>query len=179
MNNTVDIKNMKVAKRYATALIECSYDFLDEVLENLKLVDETIFQNKELKTFFLHPVVSLKDKKDVIDQVFKDKINNITYNFIGTLLDENRFIIFKSILDLYGKQTEKIKNMQRVQVISAVGLDDDAKARLSEKLAEKMKKQVILNYDTDESIMGGLVVKVEDKIIDLSLKRKFENLRKI
>ncbi len=170
---------MKVAKRYAAALIESSNDFLDEVLENLKLVDELIFQNNELKTFFLHPVVSLKDKKDVIDSVFKGKINEITYNFLGTLLDENRFIIFRSILELYKKQTEKIKNMQRVQVVSAVGLDEDAKNRLAEKLAEKMKKQVILNYDIDETIIGGLVVKIEDKVLDLSLKRKFENLEKI
>ena len=170
---------MKVAKRYAAALIESSNDFLDEVLENLKLVDELIFQNNELKTFFLHPVVSLKDKKDVIDSVFKGKINEITYNFLGTLLDENRFIIFRSILELYKKQTEKIKNMQRVQVVSAVGLDEDAKNRLEEKLAEKMKKQVILNYDIDETIIGGLVVKIEDKVLDLSLKRKFENLEKI
>ena len=170
---------MKVAKRYALALAESSIDCIDKVTSDMNLVNELIFQNEELKTFFLHPVVSLKDKKEAIEEAFRDKIDNITYNFIETLLDENRFLIFRSILDLFIKESEKIKNMQRVEVISAVDIDEEEKEKLINKLTEKLNKKVLLNYNLDESILGGLVVKVEDKVIDLSLKAKFENLKKL
>ena len=178
MNKTIDIKNLKVAKRYATALAESTIDCIDKTIDDMNLLNVSIFQNEEVKTFFLHPVVSLKDKKEAIEEGFKDKISDTTLNFVQTLLDENRFIIFKTILELFIKETEKIKNLQRVEVISAVDMENEERERLSKKLSEKLNKNVILNYSLDSSILGGLVIKIEDKIIDLSLKAGFENFKK-
>ena len=179
MNNSVDIKNLKVAKRYALALAESSIDHIDKAVEDMKLVNELIFQNEELKTFFMHPVVSLKDKKETIEAAFKDKLDTSSFNFIETLLDESRFGIFRTILEVFIKESEKIKNKQRVEVISAVDIDEEEKQRLTAKLNEKLNKDVLLNYNLDDSILGGLVVKIEDKVIDLSLKAKFEELKKL
>ena len=179
MNKTIDIKNLKVAKRYATAFAQCSINEIDRTVSDLKLIDEAIFQNDELKTFFLHPVVSLKDKKDTIESAFKNKISEKSFNFVETLLDENRFSIFRTILDVFIKESEKIKNLQRVDVISAVDIDEEEKYKLRLKLIEKLNKDVLLNYELDNEILGGLVVKVEDKVIDLSLKAKFEELKKL
>lgn len=179
MSNTIDIKNMKVAKRYAHALVESGIDCIDKVVSDMNLLNELIFNNEDLKTFFLHPVVSLKDKKETIEEAFKDKISETSFNFIETLLDENRFGIFKTILEVFIKETEKIKNMQRVEIVSAVNIDEEEKEKLAKKLTEKLNKEVILKYNLDDTILGGLVVKVEDKVVDLSLKAKFENLKKI
>lgn len=179
MSNTVDIKNLKVAKRYAHALVESGIDCIDKVVSDMNLLDELIFKNEDLKTFFLHPVVSLKDKKETIEKAFKDKISEISFNFIETLLDENRFGIFRTILEVFIKETERIKNMQRVEVVSAVDIDEEEKEKLTKKLSEKLNKEVILKYNLDGTILGGIVVKVEDKVVDLSLKAKFENLKKI
>ena len=179
MNKTIDIKNLKVAKRYAIAFAQSSINEIDKTVSDLKLIDEAIFQNDELKTFFLHPVVSLKDKKDTIEVAFKNKISEKSFNFVETLLDENRFSIFRTILDVFIKESEKIKNLQRVDVISAVDIDEEEKYKLRLKLIEKLNKDVLLNYELDNEILGGLVVKVEDKVIDLSLKAKFEELKKL
>ena len=179
MNNTLDIKNLKVAKRYALALVESAIDDIDNVKKDMNLIQDSVFKNEELKTFFLHPVVSLKDKKETIEEAFKDKIGQTSFNFIETLLDENRFGIFNTILEVFIRESEKIKNMQRVEIISAVEVEDEEKEKLSQKLSEKLNKEVILNYNLDESLLGGFVVKIEDKVIDLSLKNKFENLKKL
>ena len=143
MNNTIDIKNMKVATRYASAFAESSIDCIDKAVEDLKLINELIFDNEELKTFFLHPVVSLKDKKETIESAFKNKINDTSYNFIETLLDENRFGIFKTILEVFIKQSEKIKNMQRVEIVSAVEVEEEEKQRLNKELSEILNKKVL------------------------------------
>ena len=178
MNKNIDIKNLKVAKRYSQALIESAADNVDEVLNNLKSINEAIFGNQDLKTFFLHPVISLKDKKEALKTALENKIDNLTLNFIETLLDENRFGAFKTIFELFKKEVDKIKNKQEIEVVSAVNIDEKYKKQLEEKLKTKINKDVILNYNLDENIIGGIIVKIEDKIIDLSLKNKFEALRK-
>ena len=178
MKNNIDIKNLKTAKRYASALSQSAIDCIDFVLGDLELVNESIFNNNDLKTFFTHPIVSLKDKKEVIVETFNGKINEKTLNFIQTLLDEGRFGIFKTILEVFKKEVDLIKNKQRVQIVSAIGLDDDQKNRLNEKLSQKLNKEVVLNYEEDKAILGGLIIKYEDKVLNLSLKSKFDALRR-
>lgn len=178
MNKNIDIKNLKVAKRYAHALVESANSEIQNVNRELALVSEAIFDNEDLKLFFSHPIVSLKDKKDTIKDTLEDKIGQTTYNFLNTLLDENRIEIFKTIYELFKKELDEINNKQQVEVISAVELDEEEKNKLIEKLSQKLNKEVNLTLVNDDNILGGLVVKFEDKVIDLSLKTKFDTLRK-
>ena len=178
MNKNIDIKNIKAAKRYALALSQSVIDNLDEVEENLSLVNEVIFANSDFMNFFSHPIVSLKDKKDTLNETLSGKVHEKTLNFLNTLLDEGRFGIFGTIHELYKQEVDSIKNKQRISVSSVITLEDDEKARLEEKLAKKLQKDVILTYEESEEILGGLLIKFEDKIIDLSLKAKFDDLRK-
>ena len=178
MNKNIDIKNIKVAKRYSHALAQSAENNIDEILDNLKAINEAIFENQDLKTFFEHPVISLKDKKEALKSALENKVNILTLNFVETLLYENRFGEFKTIYELFKKEADTIKNKQEIEIVSAVNINDDLKKRLEEKLKEKLKKDVNLNYNLDENIIGGLIVKIEDKIVDLSLKTKFETLKR-
>lgn len=178
MNKNIDIKNIKTAKRYAQALSLSAIDNIDEINENLALVDEVIFNNADFMNFFSHPIISLKDKKDTINETLAGKVNEKTLNFLNTLLDEGRFNIFKTIYELFKNEVDVIKNKQRVYVTSAIALDEAEKEKLKNKLIDKLKKDVILNYDENKDILGGLLIKFEDNVIDLSLKTKFDDLRK-
>lgn len=178
MNKNIDIKNIKTAKRYALALSQSAIENIDEINENLALVNEVIFDNPDFVNFFSHPIVSLKDKKDTINETLNGKINEKTLNFLNTLLDENRFNIFKTIYELFKTEVDLIKNKQRVYVTSAIELDNKEKEKLQNKLNEKLQKEVIINYEENQDILGGLLIKFEDKVIDLSLKTKFDDLRK-
>lgn len=178
MNKNIDIKNLKTAKRYASALCKSIDDNFDSVLSDLDLVNESIFENDDLKIFFTHPIVSLKDKKEVIVETFSEKINEKTLNFLQTLLDEGRFGIFKTILEVFKQEIDNIKNKQRMEIVSAVKLDDEQKERLNETLSKKLNKEIIFNFKEDNEILGGLIVKYEDKVLNLSLKAKFDALRK-
>lgn len=179
MKKSLDIKNLKVAKRYAKALIEASGYVVDDVSNDLELVNDSIFKNDSFRMFFSHPVVSLKDKKDTIKETFQNRINNITLNFLETLLDEGRFNIFSTIYDVFNQERNDLKNIKILDVFYAFELNDEQKARLKDKLSAKFNKEVILNYQKDDEILGGLVIKFEDKVIDLSLKTKFDRLKKI
>ena len=178
MKKNIDIKNLKTAKRYAQALCESSIDILDEISENLALIDEVIFSNADFINFFSHPIVSLKDKKDTLKETLEGKINEKTINFLEVLLDENRFNIYKTIHEQFKQEVDAAKNKQRINITSAIALDDNEKEKLKNKLIEKLQKDVILNYEENDEILGGLVIKYEDKVIDLSLKNKFDQIRK-
>lgn len=174
----IDIKNIKIAARYAQALIDETKNITDEVLSNLEVIKSVIFENDDFKLFFNHPIISLKDKQETIKETFEGKIHTSVLNFIMILLEENRFNIFLTIVELYKKEVDKLKNKQRVEIVCAVEIKEEYKKELEDKLNEKLNKEVILNYEKNEDILGGLIVKIEDKVIDLSLKTKFDNLRK-
>jgi len=178
MNENINIKDLKAAKRYAQALVQSIGDNYDEILNDLSEIDNIIFQNNEFKTFFFHPIVSLKDKKDILNDTLKRRINDTSLNFIQILLDENRFSDFKTILYVFQKEVGKLKNKQKIDIISAVELDEETKTRLKNKLNEKLNKDIILNFSQNNDIIAGLILKTDDKVLDLSLKNKFETLKK-
>ena len=125
MNKNIDIKNIKVAKRYALALAQSADKDIDEVFDNINSINDVIYENEQFRTFFLHPVVSLKDKKEAVRVAFDGKVNKISLNFVETLLDENRFSIFETIFELFKKEVDTIKNKQRVEVKSAVEIKEE------------------------------------------------------
>ena len=178
MNKNIDIKNLKAAKRYALALIQSTESNIDEVLDNLAVINDAIFSNDEFKIFFSHPIVSLKDKKETLNETLNGKINEKVLNFVQTLLDENRFSIFGTIYELFKKEADNFKNLQRIEVTSVIELDEVQKENLKNKLSTKLNKEVILNFSENKDILGGLVVKFDDNVIDLSLKTKFDLIRK-
>jgi F-type H+-transporting ATPase subunit delta len=178
LKKNIDIKNLKTAKRYALALAQSAIDNIDEVNENLAVVNDVVFNNADFVNFFSHPVVSLKDKKEALNEALEGKVAEKTLSFLNILLDENRFNIFKTIYELFKSEIDLIKNKQRVYVTSAISLDETQKDKLRDKLVQKLNKEVVLIFEENQDILGGLLIKFEDKVIDLSLKTKFENLRK-
>jgi len=174
----LDTKNLKIAKRYALALIEATKDKVDLVCNNLATIENAISENEDFKNFLLHPIISLKDKKDVVEEIFNSKVDKEVLNFLLILLEENRFNIFQTIFEVYKKEADVIKNIQRIEIVSAVEIEEKLKNKLEETINKKLNKKVILNYEEQKEIIGGLIVKFEDTVVDLSLKTKFDKLRK-
>lgn len=169
--------SLKLAKRYALALFEASKDKSDLIVEELIKVDEIVFKNNEIKMFFLHPTVSKEAKKDVLKQAFEDKIEQIAYNFLLTLINQNRFEIFEEILYCYKELINEKDNKKKVELVFAFEINQDLKNRIQEKLEQKLNKKLIVESKIDKEIIGGFVVKFDDRIIDFSLKKEFEDLK--
>ncbi len=173
MEDTYDIKNKKIVKRYAKALAEFDEDFTYD----LKTVLDALEKNKDLADFLNHPIVDINDRKDVLEKIFKDKVSAQVLDLTYVLLDNNRFSLFEAVCMSYKDALDEKNNVMKIDVISAVNLDEEDKEALFKKLQEKTRGKIILNYHTDESILGGLLLKAQDKVIDLSLKKRFENLK--
>ena len=178
MTNT---KQILIAQRYSDALVEIAKDgklTYSKIGTDLELVKNTLSQSKDLNEFLVNPITSIEDKKEIIDRVFSGEIDGLIVNFLKVLIDKNRFSVFGEVLNAYNKALDRVNNISRIQVVSAVEMIDEAKNKLKEKLETKLKKNVVLDLEINPEIIAGLVIKMGDNIIDLSLKHKLEDLSK-
>lgn len=180
MAQFTSIKNLKPAKRYAEALMELSCDTLsyDKIYEDLNFVLNTISQNQDLADFLNSPPVSKTDKKDVLDKIFKGKIEEPILSFLFLLNENSRLGILRDIFSAFKNFIDEEKNIINADIISAVELNEVQKQNLVSKLQNKTGKAINPEYKLDNTIMGGFIIKINDTVIDLSLKNRIENLKK-
>lgn len=177
----INTKNILIADRYAEALVKLAKDgklTFEKVSEDLNLVKNILSQSKDLYEVLVNPIVSVEDKKEIIDRVFSNEIDVLIINLLKVLVDKDRFDAFDEVLNAYNNSFDDINNICRVKVISAVAMSDDAKKRLKAKLDEKLRKNVVIDLDINPDIIAGLVIKICDNVIDMSLKHKLEDLSK-
>ena len=165
------------AKIYADALVQVGQDY-SVVLENIKKFQEVINSSQELQEVLNNPTIYDETKFSIINEIFTNKIDKRIIDFVKIIIEKKRFYEFDTIIEAYEKQLDKINNIEHIEVISAIELNENQKEQIIEKLQTKLQKTVIPNWNIDEDIIGGLVVKINDDIIDTSLKNKLENLSK-
>ena len=180
MAQFTSIKNLKPAKTYAGALIELSCDTLsyDKIYEDLNFVLNTISQNQDLADFLNSPPVSKADKKDVLAKIFGGRIEESVLNFLFLLNENSRLDILEDIFSSFRGFVDEEKNILNAYITSAIELTDEQKQNLVSKLQNKTGKAINPEYKLDNTIMGGFIIKINDTVIDLSLKNRIENLKK-
>lgn len=174
------LRNLKLAKRYSKAMVDIAKEKnidLDTMYDEMKFIQDLIGENAELKGFLMNPVISSGDKNELLAEIFKGKISDETLNFLQVLSFENRLNILDDILYSMKEDINGIKNILETFVISATELDCDRQNLIKTKLQNKFQKEIRANFIKDESILGGIIIKINDTVIDLSLKKKIENLK--
>jgi len=176
MTNTKDII---IAERYSDALVEIAKEgklTYEKISDDLTTIKNTLAQSQDLKEFLTNPIISIENKKEIIEKIFSTELDSLIINFIKVLIDKDRFSTFNEICEAFGKSMDDAKNISRIQVTSAVQMTDETKNRLKTKLETKLNKNVILDLSVDSAIIAGLVIKMGDNILDMSLKHKLEDL---
>ena len=174
------VKITKTAKKYADALFETAQkqNLVEKVFADLSLIAETLGQSQDLFSFLDSMVVSSEDKKDVVQKVFGDNIENITKNFLYLLSDNSRYEILNEIIEEYKNIFNEANRITSVRAVTAVDMKDYLKEKLKQKLENKLQKQVVIDYEVDSSIIAGLVLEVDGKTIDTSVQTKLNNIKK-
>ena len=177
---TIDVKNINIAKKYASALFEAAneIDKAELVMQNLIFIEETLNTNEQLFAFFSNPIITRDDKKDVAQKIFAIHIEKTVLDLIFVLIDNARIDAFNEIVNQYSNLFNIKANIVKPNIISAVELNDEQKQKVIAKLQFKLNKQIIPNYIVDESIIAGMIIEIDDKVIDFSLKEKFEQVQK-
>ncbi len=175
------MKISQTAKTYADALIAICHDGLmtyDAILKDLDTVAFIINSSDDLINVLVTPVVPTEQKLEIITEVFNRQINPHILNFLKLLAEKNRFDELAAIIESFKFALDDINNIKRISIISAVELSDSYKQKIINKLQEKLHKTIYAEWSTDTSIIGGLVIHIDDNVIDTSIKNKLENLSK-
>lgn len=170
-----------VSKRYALALFEAGLD-LEKVNEFNKELDfvKAVFQHDDkLIQILSHPKIKRDEKKGLIDELFKERVSIEMVNFLYILIDKRRESNILDIVDQYKRLFDEHENIVKVVAMTAVPMEKKAIAKLATVLGNKLSKKVELTNEVDSSILGGVLLKFENKIIDGSLKGQLESLGKV
>uniref|UniRef100_UPI00402836B9 ATP synthase F1 subunit delta n=1 Tax=Candidatus Scatousia sp. TaxID=3085663 RepID=UPI00402836B9 len=169
------------AKNYANALIGVIEDkkvTFEQITNDFDTVCKILEMSKELQCIMYNPTIAFDMKIDIAVDVFKDDISNTMMDFIKILIEKKRFNEFSQIYKAYTNRLNEINNIQPVTIVSAVELTDSDKAQVIQKLENKLNKTVKADWELNEDIIAGLVIKINDNVIDMSIKHKLAGLKK-
>lgn len=166
------------AKRYSRALFEIAlqHDRLDQWAGDLRFVSEGL-QNEELRAFLGHAKVPLHQKLQAAAEVLKG-IDPLVQNLLSVLVSRGIASLIPDVEAAYQQMLDQHRGREQVDVRSAVPLEDAERDRVVRFLTELIGKEVVLETSVDPSILGGLVIKVGDKLLDGSARAKLEELGK-
>lgn len=168
-----------IANRYAEALFQLSEDenVTKEIYNELHNVVETVKNNKDLDNVLKSPLVAKIEKVKLIESLFNNKINNNLKNFLKILVEKGRISSLKSIELTFKQLLNDKNNIIEGTAISAIPLTDKKVKELEEKLSKKYNKNVTLENKVDQSILGGVLVRLGNTQIDGSVKTRLDNIK--
>lgn len=169
------------AKNYSKALVEMVRDNVisfEDLSKDLATVSEILETSQDLRLTLENPTVSEEVKSQIIEEVFKNEVHPQVVSFLKVLIDKNRFSEFSQIKTDYEIKLDDVNKIQAVDITSAVELSEEYRERILQKLSEKLQKNIRPNWKVDENIIAGLIYRINDNVIDTSIKSKLDKLNK-
>ena len=169
------------SKRYSKALFDLCVEenILDEVYSNANMLCELIGQNGEIISFIKDIRIDKSKKKDFIKKSFDSAFNNTFINFIELLIDKDRIDLLQDIIADFISCYKEYNHIGIVYISSATNLSDDQKSKLESKIISNSDYETLeTHYDINKSLIGGISIKIGDKVVDATIKTKIDSIKK-
>lgn len=168
-----------IAKRYADALFATAMrrDTANELEDDCRQFCRLLEINPGLKQYILSPQVRTEDKTALLTNSLGDSVSPLFMSFLFLLIQKERFYFIEEIASAYIELHEQHRGIQKATAISAVPLDEALKGKLIKKLEQETQKTIRLKTKVDPAIIGGMIVIINNKILDGSVRHKLEKMR--
>ena len=169
----------EIAAVYARSLFEVAKEQnkLDSIREQLGSFADALDGNRELQVFFFSPYFSTVEKQDGLDRAVSDA-DPILVNFLKLLIENHRTPVIFRVRRVFDELWLQENKRLPVQVTSAVALDTATVTLIGDRIAEQTGQKIDITSTVDSDILGGLVVRVGNSILDASIRNRLEQLRK-
>ncbi|MGE5677526.1 MAG: ATP synthase F1 subunit delta [Pseudomonadota bacterium] len=166
-------------KRYGQSLFEAARDCtkLDLVFEQLAGLRKIMEDNQSFFKVLEYPFITLKEKYSIVEEVFSNSFDPLIYDFLKLLISKERVYALDEALNEFEELYYSYSKILKVQVITAFKLKEDYRMRLALKLKEVFEQDIVMEVSIDPSIVGGLMIKAGDKVIDATVKGKLDRMR--
>lgn len=170
-----------VSKTYGEALFELALEkqMLDTILEEINAVKEVFACNQDLVKLLNHPKISKEEKIDVIENIFKERVSEDVTGFLVIVVGKSRYDEIQEIFNYFIALVREHKKIGIVNITSALELTSDQKMKIEQKLLITTKYvEFQTNYEVDPSLIGGMIIRIGDRVVDSSIKAKLEHMVK-
>jgi F-type H+-transporting ATPase subunit delta len=169
----------EIAVVYARSLFEVAkdQDKLDAVREQLGAFADALSETRELQVFFFSPYFSTAEKKDGLERAVSDA-DPVVLNFLKLLIEKHRMPVIFRIRSNIDRLWEEENRLLPVTVTSAVELPESTVKQIGDRISEQTERKVELSSVVDPDILGGIIVRVGNSVLDASIRNRLENFRK-
>lgn len=169
----------RAAIRYAKAIIEnaVSNGRADAVNHDMKLINETVNSNEELKLFLVSPVVKPKAKYDALAEIFAS-VQTDTKGLFLLLKENKRFEILGDIALQYNAQHDVLNGIEEANVTTAFPITSELETKVLAKIKEFSDKKITLINTVDPSIIGGFILRIGDQQYNASVANRLQQLKR-
>lgn len=170
----------QVAVRYAKALFQSAKEknALDSVREDMELLLESVEEVPEIKILFESPIVDSSRKASVLSEIFKSQMSSLGIDFLTLVAGNKREEYLPGMAHYFIQIYKQEKGIKTATVFSAVGLDKGSSESIRQMIKTAFKSEIELNEEIKEDLIGGFVLRVEDKQLDASVKGKLASIKK-
>ena len=172
-----------VSKTYGEALyevaVEAGENKTGELMEEIQALRQILAQNPEFDDLMNHPGVPKQEKLQVAENVFRGRISEELVNFLKIIVSKERYADLDDIFDYYIDKVKEEKKIGHAKVTSAVELSAVQKKAVEARLLETSGYLTMeMEYIVDPAIMGGMVIRIGDRVVDSSIRTKLDGLTK-
>lgn len=168
-----------ISKTYGDALFELALEenAVDSLAEEVQMVLNVLDENEDLMKLLHHPKIVKEEKIKVIQDIFKGRVSDNLTGFLEIIVDKDRYNEIPSIFRFFLDLVKEYKNIGVAYVTTAVELKDAQKEELKKRLLETTKYETFeMHYQIDASLIGGMMIRIGDRVVDSSIKSKLEEM---
>lgn len=170
-----------ISKTYGDALFELAVEeekvdvISEEILEIRKILED----NPEFGSLMNHPKITKEEKLQMAQQVFGDRISKELMGFLTIIISKDRYTDIDAILDYFIAEVKKYKGIGIATVTTALPLREQQCRSVEEKLLQTTGfREMEMHYETDPSLIGGMVIRIGDRVVDSSIRTKLTDLER-
>lgn len=170
-----------ISKAYGDALFELALEKneLDSIAEQVNLLVNAFAENPELIKLLSHPKINKEEKINVIETIFKGRMSDDIVGFLVIIVEKDRGSEIADILNLFQAKVREYKKIGVALVTSAIELSTEQKQKVEQKLLQQTAYESFeVEYKVDASLIGGMIIRIGDRVVDSSIRSKLDNLTK-
>ena len=168
-----------VSKTYGDALFAVALEEnrMDEFFEAVKVVSDILRTNEDFGKLMNHPKIMKEDKVKIVEETFEGQIPKEIVGIMTLLVTKGRAAEMISVFDYFINLVKEEKKIGKADVTTAVSLSDAQRKKVEQKLLDTTEYETFeMNYSVDESLIGGMVIRIGDRVVDSSIKTKLYEL---
>lgn len=175
------MKDIRVSSRYAKSLLNLSAELncLEETAKDMHFIHQVVSDNRDLYLLLKSPVVKTDKKISILKEVFEKNVSALSFSFMKIIANKKRESLLKEITASFNMQYKQLKHIDTAYITTAFPLDEALRKNLLQTIRKNIQnEQVELIEKVDKDILGGMILRVGDKQIDESIRRKIKELQK-